>query len=159
MKSVTFARWELDYDPSTTRGLYSKLTSGAPEDCGCPPCRNFAASRKQLYPAQVLDLFDELGIAFDREAEIYHTHRVEPGKHHYGGWFHFVGRIVDGADASRQIASTAWTFDLEKVGESFELGFTHRLGLLPSTFRSLPIVQLEFQATIPWVLSEPEPTR
>src|SRR5437016_6198852 len=143
MKVIKFARWEIECDTAVTRELYRKLPIGAPEACGCVPCLNFAAARKQVYPVEVVRLFDELGIAADREAEVYHTHRIEPGKHHYGGWFHFVGRIVSGSDAARQIAPNAWTFDLEKVGTEFELGFTNRVGLLRPSFQGQPVVQVE----------------
>ncbi len=50
-----------------------------------------------------------------------------------------------------------WGFDLEKVGAEFEMGFTHRIGLLKDPFKGHPVVQLEFQATVPWLLTEEEP--
>jgi hypothetical protein len=104
-------------------------------------------------------LFSDLGIAPDREAEVWHTHRVEPGKHHYGGWFHFVGKLAAGPDAAIQIRPNAWRLDLEIVEAAFRLGFTEiNLGLLPDSFRGHPIVQLEFETMVPWVLSEAEPT-
>lgn len=154
---IVFRRWELDCDPTATARIYSQLTSGAPERCGCAPCRNFAAVRKQVYPESVLRLFEELGIAFDREAEVYHNCRIEPGKHNYGGWLHFIGTIAAGSDASRQMSPNAWTFDLEDVTDRFKLGFTRRLGLVNKLFQESPVVQLEFQAIVPWVLAESEP--
>jgi hypothetical protein len=157
MQLITFARWQIECDPETTRKLYARVQSGSPEACGCEPYLNFAAARKQAYPVDVIRLFDSLGVADDREAEIYHTHRIAPRKHHYGGWFHFVGRIVSGADASKQITTNAWGFDLEKVSAEFELGFTHRIGLLKEPFQGHPVVQLEFQAAVPWVLTGEEP--
>jgi hypothetical protein len=160
MNTVKFARWEIECDPVITRGLFTQVSLGAPEACGCGPCRNFASARNQTYPADARRLFELLGIVMDREAEVYHTHRVAPGQHHYGGWFHFVGTIASGSDAARQIGTrAAWTFDLEEVGPSFKLGFTRRIGLLKEPFHGHPVVQLEFQAEVPWVLAEPEPTR
>jgi hypothetical protein len=50
-----------------------------------------------------------------------------------------------------------WGFDLEKVGAGFKMGFTQRIGLLKEPFHGHPIVQIEFQATVPWVLTEEEP--
>lgn len=160
MNTVQFRRWELEYDPIVTRELFCRLPLGAPEVCGCTPCRNFAAARTQAYPAAATRLFELLGIAMHRESEVYHTHRIAPGKHHYGGWFHFVGTIVSGSDAAKQIGATAaWSFDLEEVSLGFKLGFTRRIGLLKAPFKGHPVVQLEFQAEVPWVLAEPEPTR
>jgi hypothetical protein len=65
---------------------------------------------------------------------------------------------VGGADAATQIATNAWSFDLEKVIAEFDLGFTNRIGLLRASFQGQPVVQLEFQAVVPWVLVEAEPT-
>ena len=119
MKSIAFARWEIEYDPLATAEAFRHVQSGAPEACSCAPCRNFAAAREQVYPVDVLHLFDSLAIQRDREAEIYHTHRLGPRRHGYGGWFHFVGRIVSGSDACKQVSATShspvWGFDLEKV--------------------------------------------
>jgi len=88
---------------------------------------------------------------------VYHTHRIEPGRHHYGGWFHFVGKIVCGSDASKQIGSNLWTFDLVAVGADFRLGFSDRVALLEDPFKGHQVVQLEFEATAPWLLDEAEP--
>jgi hypothetical protein len=160
MNPVKFARWELECDPVFTRDIFGRLSTGAPEACACVHCRNFAAARNQVYPADVKRLFEVLGISMDREAEVYHTHRIAPGRHHYGGWFHFVGMIVRGSDAAKQIGTTsAWSFDLDKISPGFRMGFTRRIGLLEAPFRGQPIVQLEFDAEVPWVLAEPEPTR
>jgi hypothetical protein len=159
MTAVAFSRWEIESNSAITRELYSRVQSGAPETCGCLSCVNFAAARGQIYPRDVIRLFDLLGIARDMEAEVYHTHRIGPGKHHYGGWFHLVGRIVSGSDAAKQIATNAWGFDLEKISGEFELGFTNRIGLLRDHFKGHPIVQLEFQAVVPWLLADPEPIR
>ena len=158
MKHIMFARWEIECDAGTTRDLFNQVLSGAPETCGCLPCRNFAAARASAYPPDVIQLLDSLGIPHNREAEIYHTHRIGPGRHHYGGWFHIVGRIVSGLDACKQIGTTrhgpVWGFDLVKVGAEFEMGFTHRIGLLKEPFQGHSVVQLEFQATVPWLLAE-----
>lgn len=157
MKHLVFARWELEYDAPATRELYGKRSIGAPEACGCRPCLNFVAARSQLYPPRVLELFDQLGISSGREIEVFHNAMVEPGKHLYAGWFHFMGEIISGADACREIAVNTWTFDLEKVDEFFQLGFTSRVGLLDKSVVRMPVVQLEFRAFVPWLLGEPEP--
>ena len=104
----------------------------------------------------MLALFDKLGISFSREVEIYHMARLQSGKHLYGGWFHFVGSILSGADAAKPIAKNLWQPNLEKVTEDFGLGFSSRIGLLRRPFEGKPIVQVEFTATVPWIISSPE---
>lgn len=157
MEKVNFGSWELEADPEATREAYSNVPEGGPEECPCEPCKNFIAAREQVYPAQVLALFDRLGISFDREVEVYHMARTKSGKHFYGGWFHFVGRIVSGGDAVKQVAENVWQPDLKTVTEDFSLGFRSRAELLRKPFEGKPIVQVEFTANVPWVISSPEP--
>jgi hypothetical protein len=45
-------------------------------------------------------LFEELGIDFSKEREVYHMGRQESGLHLYRGWFHGVARIeMEGEEA------------------------------------------------------------
>ncbi len=154
---IRFGRWQISCDSDATRCAYAAILAGSPEECGCDPCLNFAAARAQAYPREALVLLRRLGISPGREAEIYHLGRLDSGRHLYGGWFHFVGSIVSGADAARKIGENTWQPDLEAVGPHFALGFSALLALVQRTFAGLPIVQLEFQAELPWVLARPEP--
>ncbi len=158
MQSVRFGRWEISYDPEATRKAYASVPLGGPEKCGCEACQNFAAARAQVYPAEVLVLFEKLGISPNGEVEVYHLARLAPGRHLYGGWFHFVGSILSGADAMKQVAENIWQPDLEKINENFSLGFSSRLGLVRAPFAGPPLVQLEFAAKVPWILPSTEPT-
>lgn len=150
--------WTLSSDPEATRTAYAAIPVGSPEECGCTHCLNYAAQRSTIYPEQVLKLFDQLGIAPNREAEIYHMARLECGKHSYGGWFHFVGSILSGADAAKQIAENLWQPDLEAASEFFDLGFSARSQLVREPYKGLPLVQFEFTVKIPWIISAEEPT-
>lgn len=158
MQSVQFGRWEISSDAESTRRAYASVSIGGPEECGCEPCLNFAAVRAQIYPANVLYLFEELGISPNREVEIYHMARLSSGRHLYGGWFHFVGSILSGADAATQVAENLWQPNLEVADENLSLGFSSRLELVREPFAGLHLVQLEFTAKVPWVLASTEPT-
>jgi hypothetical protein len=157
MNTIRFGRWELSCDPESTRKAYAALSQGSPEKCGCEPCLNFAAARDQIYAPDVRALFANLGISSNREAEIYYMARLESGRHLYGGWFHFVGTIVSGADAAKQVGERTWQPDLERTTDDFSLGFSSRVALVRKPFAGLPLVQLEFTARVPWVLMSPEP--
>jgi hypothetical protein len=157
MEAIHFGRWELAADPEATRKAYAGILKGGADECPCEPCKNFIAVRLRVYPAEVLDLLDKLGISFSRETEVYHMARLRSGKHLYGGWFHFVGSILSGADAAKQVADNVWRPDLENVTEDFSLGFSSRIELLRKPFEGKPIVQVEFTANVPWVISSPEP--
>jgi hypothetical protein len=150
MEQMVFGRWRLCYDREATRQAYNAISIGGPERCGCCYCRNFAAARDQVYPAEVRALFENLGIDFSKEAETYPSGRLKPGLHPYGGWFHCVGRIeAEGQEVGK--------FDFEGGPGPFKLYFSERLGLVPECFQGLRLVQLEFEAHVPWVLEEPEP--
>ncbi len=155
MAIVEFARWKLDCDPEDTRGAHARRLKGGPEECGCLTCRNFALARPQLYPPEVLSLFEKLGIPSDREAEVYHITRLPSGLHLYGGFFHLVGALVAGDDVKKRAKSSIRTFELEPVSDRFSLGFTRDVQLVPETFAGLALVQLEFTAESPWVIDEP----
>ena len=145
MNQIVFGRWTLDTDPELTRAAFSKIAHGSPELCGCDPCLNFAASRETTYPPEFRRLLVELGVSYDREAEIYHNGNLKNGLHSYGGWFHFVGTIVSGGDAVVQIT------------DHFLVYVSVYTGLVNQAFDSMPLVQIEFSAEIPWAIATPEP--
>ncbi len=153
MERLEFGRSILSYDSEATRRAYGAVTSGAPEECGCTDCRNFAAARGSIYTAEVLDILDRLGVDHRKEAEIYYGGPIGGGRHVYGGWFHFVGSVESGEDAW----APGGMLRVEHCDDSFEIGFSRSLALVPDAFRGGPLVQLEFQAKVPWVLDLPEP--
>jgi hypothetical protein len=157
MKTFHFGRWEIESDTEATRRAYRDVHKGNPEECGCEPCLNFIAARKQIYSGEISSMFDDLGIFSDREAEIYHMCRLPSGFHYYGGWFHFVGRILSGADAAKQIRENVWQPDLHTSTDHFKFGFSSRVQQVKPAFAGLPLVQFEFSAEVPWLLDAKEP--
>jgi hypothetical protein len=149
------ARWEIEYEADATRACYAQVPQVV--RCSCGDCRNFAAALEQAFPTAAKRVLDQLGIDHTKPAEAYATGRVDLGLHQYGGWFHFVGQINSGADAWRQVnkEGKSFTGELVPFTDHFELGFTSRVALLPNAFHGKPVVQLEFQTQIPWVLAEP----
>ncbi len=105
------------------------------------------------------------------------------GMHFHGGWFHFIGFIAEGPDSFERLpgppkpgarfrgsialdkkshrlipgASEHWIVRLEPVFDRFSIGFTSRAALVPKSFQGRPIVQVEFETLVPWVLPEPDP--
>lgn len=157
METLRVGRWEISCDPEATRNAYVSILRGGPEECGCEGCRNFAAARSQAYPPKVLALFEALGIPPDREVEVCHFGRLAPGKHLYGGWFHFVGSILSGGDARKQRTEKVWQVELEDINDDFSLGFTSFVTLAREPMKGMPLIQLEFTAKVPWVLPTSEP--
>src|SRR5579862_3258505 len=157
MKAFRFGRWEIQSDTEATRRAYRQVSKGSPEECGCDPCLNFVAARNQIYNDPMASMFGDLGISLDREAEIYHMGRLPTGLHYYGGWFHFVGKILSGADAEKKIRENVWQPDLHTSTDRFKFGFTSRVQQVRQAFAGLPLIQLEFSAEVPWVLDSKEP--
>lgn len=153
MNTFHFKRWEIAYDREATLKALDGFT-GDPELCGCEDCRNFITA--EPYPEEVLSLFQTLGIHPYRASEFYREMRIAPGLHLYGGWFHFVGSIVSGKDAKQPLSENSWAHELEAVNDSFALGFTSQLELVPVSFPSAPLVQLEIEARVPWVIDVTE---
>jgi hypothetical protein len=157
MKLLEYGRSVISSDVDATRTAYQGLVMGSPEECGCEPCLNFAAQRNAIYPPAALALFESLGIQSNREEEIYHRGRVELGRHLYGGWFHLVGSIISGSDGAQQVLENIWQPDLKSDSENFSLGFTSRVHLVRKPFKGRNLLQLEFNAHIPWIFEAKEP--
>jgi hypothetical protein len=150
----TVARWLIDHDPDAARCCYAQLPVGAGRICN--QCRNFDAAAGRTFPAEFVALFDALGIDPTKPAELCHWCREPSNLCLTGGWFHFVGAILAGEDAMHW-ENNIGTFQLEELQSNLEFGFTSRLALVRGVFAGLPLVQLEFQTHVPWVLAEPEP--
>ena len=151
MDRVKFRRWELCTDREATQEAYRRIHQGGPETCDCAYCRNFVAARERVYPKKVLELFDALGIPFNKEVEVYELGRLGSGFRLYGGWFHCFGQV--------EVADTPVSdFDLQDGMAPFELSFHARPSLVPDCFQGSPLIQVEFHAQAPWVLEEIEPS-
>lgn len=85
-----------------------------------------------------------------------HWSREPSGLHLSGSWFHLVGSILAGDDVMQWEGSSGM-FRFEQSVPGLEFGFSDRLALVREVFTGLPLVQLEFQTRVPWVLAEPEP--
>src|SRR5262245_24899581 len=96
METLELPGWRIQYDRAATLSAYAHVPTGGAESCGCDPCCNWAETRARLFPPELQQLLDRLGIPFDREAEVYHNARLESGLHSYEGWYHFVGQVLSG---------------------------------------------------------------
>lgn len=140
---VELGGWILECDPEATRRAYAQISTGDPETCSCSYCRNFVATRSAAYPDGALQLYAQLGVSPDREAEVYELGPPTSGPGRlYGGWHHFVGHVIK--DPGRLVTITP----------SFEMWFREARDLAAPVFGEQSLVQAEFNATVPWVLDE-----
>ena len=150
----TVGRWLIDHDPDATRQCFAQLQVGT--GCTCDQCRNFDAAVGRTFPAEFLVLNDVLGVDPVKPVELMHWYRESSGLYLTAGWFHLVGSIINGEDVVHEVNGTG-TFRYEQFIPGLEFGFTTRLALVHNVFAGLPVVQLEFQTRVPWVLNEPAP--
>lgn len=150
MKEIRIKDWLLKVDVEQTERIYSQFCTFA-ESCGCLYCRNYTEVAKR-FSIELLSFFQSLGIDPTKCAgEIMEFGKLENEMHYYGGWYHFVGEIIDGPDC--MVPPENWNkINLIKI-DSFEMGFTKEVQLVSSNFPE-SVVQLEFVSTIPWILQD-----
>jgi hypothetical protein len=93
-------------DREATIAAYSQVGQGGADRCSCSGCRNFALLRDKLYPEAFRELLNLLGIDAMKEAEAVLDGPVKDNLHHYGGWFYFVGEILEKGEHLCTMASS-----------------------------------------------------
>jgi hypothetical protein len=140
--------WAYSLDRDATVAAYRVVERGGAETCECAGCRNFVLARTKVFPAPFLIFLDQLGIDPSKDGEVYHVRRISPGRHGYGGWYHFVGSLDETGD-----------FPPVHFDEGFSVWMCGASAPRLISLNDLPVVQLEFSAeSVPWLLSEPELT-
>ncbi len=148
MHKVKFRDWEFEVDSELTRKTYAKEISGFSEGCACKFCENYRRQKDSIFPEEIITLFDNLGIDYRKESEVYQTHKLENGLQNYGGWFHFAGAFISGKECKSEGSNT---FEMTLINENFSVSFSKDKSL--SFFeKNIPLVQVEFEANIPWII-------
>jgi hypothetical protein len=149
VKKLKLGNWIIQVDVDRTRKFYEEFYK-ITEECNCTYCLNYDMACPS-YSDEIKQLFDELGIIPTKEAEVYHLHEIEPGKHLYGGFYHLVGIILEGKDCSQFVFERNRNQEFVNLTDDFKYGFSNDNALVNEDFPK-PIIQLEFEAIIPWVL-------
>ncbi len=146
---VKFQDWTFEVDRPLTEQTYKAFSGSGAENCGCYNCKNYVAYRNEAFPKEVINLFNDLGIDYKKEAEIFSYDTLPNGLHHMSGWFHFKGRILKGKNYRDSLPSGGQTFELTQLTDKFLIGFTAESDL---TFfeDDTGLVQLQFEIYIPW---------
>jgi|SRR5579864_2566128 len=145
------------FDRDATVGAYSQMQNGGADRCSCSGCRNFAQLRDDVYPKEVRDLLNTLGIDAIKEAEAVHDGPVKGNLHHYGGWFYFVGEILEKGELLRNVTLSGG-FDVVLLPRSesisdFQYWCSWVFPRPPAIFGS-KVAAVEFATLLPWVLEE-----
>jgi len=142
------------HDRDATLAAYAQLQQGCAEKCGCAGCRNFIAAREQAFPDMFRTFVAEIGIDPNKEGEAIHYGPVDGNLHFYGGWFYFVGELIEVGERFTTISlpgSSSLIRQLPGPGEGFQYWFSTSFARPPAVFGS-KVRAVEFTTLIPWVL-------
>lgn len=162
--NVQFGQFHLEIDVDKTREFYETIDFVS-EGCSCAGCRNYERAADAL-PDEVRAFFDTIGINIKKVCEVY-VHMTNPdGTVYYGGFYHLCGKLVKGDSAwveesagdSAAGDGLARTFHWEhsntySVSRDFHVSFQEECSLVEPGFPT-PVLQMEIEANIPWVLEE-----
>lgn len=132
------------YDHDATTVVYRSITRGGASECSCSGCDNFACIRTQAYPPEFIRILSVLGIDPLKEDEAFEYGRDDQGLHIYGGWFHFVGEVVQLGQRVDLDGFQFWFDPFEQVPQN-------------DLFEPGPVSAIEFLTHLPWVSDQPEP--
>lgn len=151
--NVKYKDWVFEVDREFTKKTYENISMSGADTCICNDCKNYVAYRDNVFPDDILWLFDNLGIDFRKEVEITSFETLSDGLHRIGGWFHFKGSVLAGIDYRVPLPLGGYTFDLTPISDKFSIGFSEG-GDLTFFLDKNGIVQVEFMTTIPWVIDK-----
>ena len=150
----TFGNYAVDIDVEKTKRIYKKLPLIS-QGCNCDGCQNFE-NAVDVLPQEVRSFFDNLGIDLKRIVECYVNCKNEDGTLFYGGFCHVCGTLIQGKSAWVNTSETHSYYDPKfayHINDSFCVSFQEECFLIEEQFEN-PMLQIEFEATIPWVLDK-----
>jgi hypothetical protein len=154
MKSeiLKYRDWTIEFDKELTIKGYESITAGGAETCICSDCKNYIANRENIFPKEVFKLFSDLGIDYKKDVEICTYGKLPNGLYQIDGWFHFKGKIINALIWNEKIPN-GYSLHLTKINENFSIGFCKDNALTFFNDKE-DLVQLEFEAFIPWIIDE-----
>jgi len=144
LQQIRIGKWLIETDIEKTREFYKKDITV----CTCLYCKNYVEACKYL-KTSVLDVFTKLGINPTKPAHLSEFPTEEAGTRLYLGHYHLVGRVLEGELCTDTNFNEKNTIEVD----NFTVGFSEDLEFVPEGFPN-PVLQLSFEANIPWVQSE-----
>ncbi|MGI4863193.1 MAG: hypothetical protein ACRYFZ_04670 [Janthinobacterium lividum] len=151
--TLHYRNWTFEVDRELTQKTYAAVVGSGSDTCVCNDCKNYVAYREQVFPAEIQTLFTELGIDYRKEVETFRYEVLPSGLHHIAGWFHFKGRVLAGPDYREPLPGGGHTLHLTSITANFSIGFAAGSDLAYFEDKT-GLVQVEFEANIPWVLDK-----
>lgn len=146
---LTFKDWVLTVDHESTKSTYAAVENGSAEDCNCNECLNYIQNRGNIFPEQVKHLFNQLGVDYHKESEVWRMCRENDGTHRYSVIFHFKGSF-EGTDCLISLNGSQ-AIKLNPITDSFKIGFTKGDDLTYFKDKN-DLIQIEIEIMVPWVI-------
>ena len=144
MEQISLMNWLLEVDVEKTKDFYSKDI----ELCDCLYCQNYMEACNHI-DNSVMEIFATFGINSSKPSHLSFFDEMEDGMRLYHMNYHIVGKLVEGAYCT----DSEWNKSNTAEIENFTFGFNKDLIFVHDDFPN-PVLQLEIEARIPWVLSE-----
>ena len=157
IKKMNIEQWIVECDYEATQLAYSQVATGSAEQCSCDYCHNFVPSRENVYPKKVCILFDQIGIDYKKEFEIYFLNKEKSGLYCYGGEFCFVGSLQNKTELVSPDEPVLWTLNFKDDNQNFTWILSDKISSRYLDFSDKPLLLFIFAARIPWVIKTKEP--
>ena len=149
MTVFTFKDWVLTADQESTKSTYAVVENGSAEACNCSDCLNYIQNRDNIFPEQVKHLFNQLGVNYRKESEVWRMCKENDSTHRYNVIFHFKGSF-EGTDSLVSVNGSE-TIKLNHITDSFKIGFTKGDDLTYFKDKN-DLIQIEIEIIMPWVI-------
>ncbi|QEM09211.1 hypothetical protein [Mucilaginibacter rubeus] len=123
MEIVGYRDWILVVDKEQTEALYRQVEMGGTQSCVCDTCKYFEAITDDVYPDEVRQLFEKLGIDISKNYEVFDL-EGEGNERCFYGVFHFKGDLIAGDDCWIPTVSGGYHLELLPVNDIFMIGFS-----------------------------------
>jgi len=144
VKKIHLMKWVLEVDLQQTKEFYLKDL----EMCSCLYCENYMEACRQI-DSSTMEVFTMLGITPSKPSHLSEFGENEDGLRLYIGSYHVVGKLVEG----EYCRDSEWNDTNTASMKNFTFGFKKELLFAPNELKT-PVLQLDFEARIPWVLNE-----
>lgn len=151
LTQLKLSDWMLQIDKEQTAEVYSKLPL-ITDKCRCLGCRNYVQAITQL-PFVAQETFALLGIDPAKAGEVYPMEINADGTHLYSGRYFVIGQILVDPETTGHVSHNGSQITLAKVSSEFSIGFSAKALYPPRDFPQ-PLLQLEFNCSVPWVLAQ-----
>ena len=142
-QTIKINDWILEIDVEETKKQYLKKW----DLCDCLYCLNFYEAMKSRSEIE-LQFFNRLGINPSQCNHLSHFDPQENGLHFYIGCYHIVGKV-----SHKTPLEIINSDDAIEISNNLHIGFSNDLEFVPGGF-TRPVLQLDFEIEVPWVLAE-----